>query len=72
MKIQNRITVLAATLLSCAGMVTLATGASAAAPTPDSTAGVSARIASAASASSYHTIKNMAVLHRRYQQPRLT
>ncbi|MGQ4437256.1 RICIN domain-containing protein [Streptomyces sp. SAS_260] len=60
MKIQNRITVLAATLLSCAGMVTLATGASAAAPTPDSAAGVSARIANAAAASSYHTIKNMA------------
>jgi hypothetical protein len=72
MKLPNRITVLAATLLSCAGMVTLATGASAAAPTPDSTAVVSARIASAAAASSYHTIKNMAVLHRRYQQPQLT
>ncbi|MER7923189.1 RICIN domain-containing protein [Streptomyces sp. NPDC096057] len=60
MKIDNRITVPAATLVSCAGMVTLATGASAAASTPDPTAVVSARVAAAAAASSYHTIKNMA------------
>ncbi|WP_405995861.1 RICIN domain-containing protein [Streptomyces sp. NBC_00986] len=60
MKVRNRITVLAATLVSCAGMLTLATGASAATPTADSTPGVSARVAAAAAASSYHTIRNMA------------
>ncbi|MDV9178367.1 RICIN domain-containing protein [Streptomyces sp. W16] len=60
MNLRNRITVLAATLVSCAGMVTLATGANAAEPTADSTAGVSARVTAAAAASSYHTIKNLA------------
>ena len=60
MKIRNRVTVLAAAFLSCAGMVTLATGASAATPAADPAAGISARVAAAVAASSYHTIKNLA------------
>ncbi|GGN32113.1 hypothetical protein GCM10011578_070550 [Streptomyces fuscichromogenes] len=60
MKIRSRTSVLAGALLASAGMMALATGASAATPAADSTAVTSARITAAAAASSYHTIKNLA------------
>ncbi|MER7181607.1 RICIN domain-containing protein [Streptomyces hyaluromycini] len=60
MKIRNKMSVLAGAFLASAGMMALATGASAAPAAADSTAGVSARVTAAAAASSYHTIRNLA------------
>ncbi|MEV5958227.1 RICIN domain-containing protein [Streptomyces sp. NPDC051987] len=60
MRIRRKTSVLAGAFLASAGMMALATGASAATSAADSTAVASARITAAAAASSYHTIKNLA------------